>query len=550
MFSAATLILAYIALIWAVFVFLVQIIGTSRLFRNFSSPPRSPVSPTLSRDHVPHVTIIRPVKGLEPELYECIASTFRQDYPVDKLSIYLCVADTQDPAYPVLTKIVKDFPQFDARVFVETDDPLLHGADGHINNLGPNPKIRNISRAYREAKGDIIWVIDCNVWIPRPTTGHMIDKLIGLGPDGQIVKPYKFVHQIPLVVDITPELSGQDTIDAQGLLSSASEGDASSSSPAPAKPVLREDKSLIQRLLRHGGGRLDEMFMSTTHAKFYSAINTVGIAPCIVGKSNMFRKSHLDTLTDPTKNPNLPQDRDHPTGIDYFSSYICEDHLIGDLLWRSKLPGFANHGFVLGDFAIQPMDRMSVAAYAARRVRWLRARKWTVLAATLVEPGVESLLCCFYFSFALTTIPWFSINCGIPATWSAMFIAWIAGVSVWMIVDRFLFRRLHTGGTINIDQDTPFFARGTSNPGGVPKRNFLEWIAAWIGREALALPIWTWAVLLGTTVSWRGNTFRVRMDMSVVEANPLRSSARSRTPRTLTPEIELGQSRRGKNRVD
>ncbi|CAI4214780.1 unnamed protein product [Parascedosporium putredinis] len=290
---------------------------SNRSLHYFSSPPPPPISPTLSRDHVPHVTIIRPVKGLEPELYECIASTFRQDYPADKLTIYLCVAEPDDPAYPVLKRIVKDFPQFDARVFVEAEDPLLHGADGHVNNLGPNPKIRNISRAYREAKGDIIWIIDCNVWIPRVTTGHMVDKLIGLGPDGQLVKPYKFVHQIPLVVDITPELGGRAPSDAR-------------------IPCLSE--SWLQRLLKHGGGRLDEMFMSTTHAKFYSAINTVGVAPCIVGKSNMFRKSQLDTLTDPSQNPNLPQGRDHPTGIDYFSSYICEDHLIGDLLWRSKFP--------------------------------------------------------------------------------------------------------------------------------------------------------------------------------------------------------------------
>lgn len=509
------------------------------------------MSPTLTHERVPHVTIIRPVKGLEPELYECIASTFRQDYPTDKLTIYLCVAETQDPAYPVLTKIVKDFPHFDARVFVEADDPLLHGEDGHINNLGPNPKIRNISRAYREAKGDIIWIIDCNVWIPRDTTGHMVDKLVGLGPDGQAVKPYKFVHQIPLVVDITPELQGRNTTDAQSLLSSSSDGDASTSSAAPlAKTPSTKSRSLIQRLLEHGGGRLDEMFMSTTHAKFYSAINTVGVAPCIVGKSNMFRKSHLDMLTDPAQNPNLPNDREHPTGIDYFSSYICEDHLIGDLLWRSKIPGFANHGFVLGDFAIQPMDRMSVAAYIARRVRWLRARKWTVLAATLVEPGVESLLCCAYLSFALTTVPWFNINLGIPSTWSAMFISWICGVSVWMIVDWYLFNRLHTGGTVAVDQDTPFFAKGTSRAGGVPKRNFLEWLTAWIGREVLALPIWTWAVLLGATINWRGNNFRVRMDMSVVETDPVRPTARSRSPRTLTPEIELGQCRRGKNRVD
>lgn len=491
------------------------------------------MSPTLPRDRVPHVTAIRPVKGLEPHLYECIASSFRQDYPRDKLTIYLCVAEASDPAYPVLKKLVEDFPEHDARVFVESEDPLLHGTEGYLNNLGPNPKIRNISRAYREAKGDLVWVIDCNVWIPRVTTGHMVDRLMGFAPDGKVTRPYKFVHQIPLVVD-TSDFASRSTADVQSPLS---EPDSDGAPISPAK------HSNFTRVRNNGGGRLDEMFMATTHAKFYSAINTVGVAPCIVGKSNMFRKSHLDSLTDSAQNPKLACRADHPVGIDYFSDYICEDHLIGDLLWRSRLPGFANHGLVLGDLAIQPLEGMSVSEYIARRVRWLRARKWTVLAATLVEPGVESLFCCGYFAFAVTTIPWFNAVLDIPSSWTAMLAIWAGAISLWMLMDRMLFTHLHTGASVYVDADTPCFARGTSHPGGVRARPFREWIAAWVGRELLAMPIWTWAVLLGTTVNWRGKSFTVRMDMSVVEKKG--SGGR---PRRLTPEIELGKG--NKNRVD
>jgi ceramide glucosyltransferase len=270
------------------------------------------------------------------------------------------------------------------------------------------------------------------------------------------------------------------------------------------------------------------MFFATTHAKFYSAINTVGIAPCIVGKSNMFRKSHLDKLTDPSQNPIIPKDLHQPTGIDYFSSNICEDHLIGDLLWRSNLPGFANHGLVFGDLAIQPMAGMSVAAYIARRVRWLRARKWTVITATLVEPGVESLLCNAYFSFALTTIPWFRDNWGIRQTWGAMGISWLIGVLSWMVVDTITYWKLHTGESVEVDGNTPAFARGTKNAGGTTRRPFREWLPAWIGREVLALPIWTWAVLLGTTVTWRGKSFHVGSDMRVVEIGTTSASDGSR----------------------
>ena len=452
-------------------------------FWDYSAPPPKPTSPSLEEDEIPHVTVIRPVKGLDEGLYECLASSFQQNYPRQKLTIYLCVDSISDPAYPVLERIISDFPTFDARILVEEQDPILHGAGGDVHNLGPNPKIRNISRAYREAKGEVVWIIDCNVWVSNGVVGRMVDKLYGFLPGGRRTTPYKFVHQLPLVVDIeSTKLAA-----ARGL---------------------------------NDGGRLDEMFMATSHAKFYSAINTVGIAPCIVGKSNMFRKEHLDNLTDPSKNPILvASDADRGRGIDFFSSYICEDHLIGDLLWRSKIPGFRNHGLVRGDLAIQPIADMSASAYIARRVRWLRVRKWTVLTATLVEPGVESFLCSLYISFGVTTLPWFHDALGVDQSWATMGLVWICAVTTWMLVDRQVFNRLHKCLSVEINDQTPGFARGIGREGGMKPKPFGTWLRAWLGREILALPIWTWAVLLGTTVTWRGKRFKVRMDMSVVAAD-------------------------------
>ncbi|KAI2629311.1 glycosyltransferase family 21 protein [Hypomontagnella submonticulosa] len=510
MFSSIVEVLGCACIIWGGIVFVVQGIGIYKIFRYYSSIPAPPVSPYLPKDQVPHVTIIRPAKGLEPGLYECLASVFHQSYPRDKLTIYFCVSSAQDAAYPIILQLLADHPGFDAKVFVETEDPYLHGDDGHIDNVGPNPKIRNLSRAYRAAKGDIIWPLDCNVWIARDVAGRMVDKLCGYRPNGKSATPFKFVHQLPLVVDTVTSMSSSNDAGQTLLSGSAVTGgsDAHSSVNVPS--------SIFSRSWAHGGGRLEEMFMATTHAKFYGAINTVGIAPCIVGKSNMFRKSHLDRVTDPAQNPLLTgRAATLPKGLDHFSLFMCEDHVIGDLLWRSDLPGFANHGLVWGDLAIQPMAGMSIPAYAARRVRWLRARKWTVLSATLVEHGVESLVCCFYVAFGLTSIPWFHHALGIPNTWRALGYIWLAGVTTWMAVDRVVFRKLHAGQSIHVDDHTPLFARGTSR-GGAEKRHFGEWFLAWLGREVLALPIWTWAVFLGATVDWRGKRFRVRSDMTVV----------------------------------
>lgn len=405
---------------------------------------------------------------------------------------------------------------------MEEQDPNLSGS-GETNNLGPNPKIRNMSRGYREAKGDIIWTLDCNVWIGPGVAGRMVDKLCGYEANGTRTVPYKFVHQLPLVVDSV----GASTIEeARALLEQHNDEDSQTSTPSPSKPNGAQlDNSCVA-----SGGRLEEMFLASSHAKFYTAINTVSVAPCIVGKSNMFRRSHLDYLTSCSSK--------YSPGIDFFSENICEDHLIGDLLWRKEVKEeqagtkFHKHGLVLGDLAIQPMAGLSVPDYIARRVRWLRVRKWTVLLATFVEPGVEPFVCSAYGAFAFSTIPWFHDQFGTGQTWVTFALFWIASVVAWMTLDSWVYSKLHSGSSIELDADTPSFARP---PGGVSRRTAREWIFAWLGREFLALPIWLWACLGGTTVVWRGKKFRVNFDMRVVEIKNQRRPTTSRgvdTPRS------------------
>ncbi|KAE8446192.1 hypothetical protein EG329_012417 [Mollisiaceae sp. DMI_Dod_QoI] len=521
--------------IWYIFLLGVQTIGLTQLFRFYSSKPKPGISPTLKLKDVPHITVIRPVKGLEPQLYECLAATFRQIYPLQKLTIYLCIASANDPAFPVLKRLLADFPKFDAKVFVEEEDPNLVGHGGEIHNLGPNPKIRNMSRAYREAKGEIVWIVDCNVWMAKGVAGRMVDKLCGFRSDGTIGTPFKFVHQMPLVVDNVEASAEEET---RGLLQGHQETQHVSSTSTSAYDISTPpgDDSRFGEALRRGGGRLEEMFMSTSHAKFYSAINTVAVAPCVVGKSNMFRRAHLDYLT--SSSPK------YSPGIDYFSENICEDHMIGDLLFRNRVEEekagkkFYKHGLAFGDLAIQPMAGMSVREYIARRVRWLRVRKWTVILATMVEPGVEPLLCSAYGAFALTTLPYFHEKFGVPQTWLSFAIAWFVMVAAWMSMDTVLYARLHSGACNELDTDTPSFARP---PTWQRRRPFSEWILAWLGRELLALPIWCWAIYGGTTVVWRGRKFRVNIDMTVKEIKERGEAA--------TPETERARSR-SKDRQD
>lgn len=408
--------------------------------------------------------------------------------------------------------MLADFPGFDVQILVEKEDEVLHGPNAPLK-LGPNPKISNMSRAYREAKGDLIWIIDCNVWVGRGVLGRMVDTLCGYNETGQ-GKKYKFVHQLPLGVDITNLDINNHGNDSYASLIADSDSQIATSSTSGSRTISASelnDTSSLQRILRLGGGRLEEIFLSSAHAKFYTAINTVLVAPCIVGKSNMFRKSHLNSLTS--------EDRARPAGIDYFSYNICEDHLIGDLLWKGQVPEergenaeqLGKHCMVFGDMAIQPMAGMSVVDYAARRVRWLRVRKFTVTLATLVEPGTESFLCSVYGAWAVTNLTYFD-GLGVPQTWTMFAIAWLLSISAWAMVDWTLYQILHSMASVEVDDNTPSFARGRQFG---HRRTFLEWLPAWLGREALALPIWTWAIYGGITVNWRGRRFKVGMDMMV-----------------------------------
>ncbi|KAJ5177156.1 uncharacterized protein N7482_003033 [Penicillium canariense] len=508
----------WVGLIWYLTVLTVCALGYSQIWRYFSRQPRR--SSWAENPDAPHVTAIRPVKGLEPHLYDCLAATFRQDYPRDKLTVCLCVATRDDPAYPTLCKLLADFPDVDARVYVEEEDPLLQGSGPDPYELGPNPKIRNMSRAYREAKGDIIWIIDCNVWVGKGVCGRMVDTLCGTGATPG--KRFKFVHHLPMAVDVTGESNlcreRQTLLDARP--------DAVVPRVADLSLTFSRPEDGLASTIETGGGRLEELFLSSSHAKMYTAINTVLIAPCIVGKSNMFRRSHLDYLTAPSlKNPHrrLP-------GVDFFSDNICEDHLIGDLLWRKKVreekelgERWGKHAMVFGDLAIQPVANMSVRGYVARRVRWLRVRKFTVLLATLVEPGTESFVCSIYGAWGVTSAlaPYleqkgfaFASNL---ATWPSFLACVVLSIAFWILVDWTLYIKLHSAKAIELDEDTPVFARPNRRSSQTTRRPFLQWFSAWLGRELLALPIWIIAVYGGVTVVWRDRRFKVGFDAKVRE---------------------------------
>ncbi|KAI5299516.1 hypothetical protein KEM55_002050, partial [Ascosphaera atra] len=189
-----------------------------------------------------------------------MASTFDQDYPQDKITHHLCVESTRDPAYQILRQLQHDFPDRNVRIFIESD-----GKRDEL--LGPNPKVRNMSRAYHEATGDFIWIVDCNAWLAKGNCGRMVDKLCGWGPGDKGVK-CKFVHNLPLVV-ATDEIASGNNTDAQKsqtvpFFSEYGEVLSLGSSHKP-KPVSLG--KVLRTAWDNAGGRLEELFFASAHGK-------------------------------------------------------------------------------------------------------------------------------------------------------------------------------------------------------------------------------------------------------------------------------------------
>jgi len=103
-------------------------------------------------DFLPPVSCLKPIKGLDEDAYENYASFCNQDYP--QYEIVFCV-DRDDPALPVLEKLIKDFPDRDIR--------LLFGSGRNAIN----DKVGRLTRLTTEAKYDMFVITDGDVRV-RP----------------------------------------------------------------------------------------------------------------------------------------------------------------------------------------------------------------------------------------------------------------------------------------------------------------------------------------------------------------------------------------------
>ncbi|BGP13833.1 hypothetical protein JCM10213_000980 [Rhodosporidiobolus nylandii] len=418
------------AALWSVF-----LLGLSVAKKRYSrTPDAEQPPPPLDPEQAPGVSILRPLRGLDCNLYENLEASFLQDYP--RFEIIFSVAEEGDAAIPIVEELRAKYPRVKSRLIVGQEV------------CGVNPKINNLVLPYRAASYDLLWVLDSNVL----TFPHTLSRSVPLfTPSDPSAKPIGLVHHVPFA--IYPD-------------------------------------TLV-------GSRVEQVYMCSTHAKMYLAINHVAVASCVTGKSCLYRKSDLVRAAEKKRErgalPSPPPAYANEPGLAAFGQYLGEDNEIGVALWEELGMRHAMGTEMAGN----AVGSMSFEKYFRRRVRWIRVRKYMVLASTLVEPLTECILSgilgCLAFShlFSLPSLLFLPLH-----------------TAAWFYLDISVYRTLLPASPA---RSTAVRPPAHDGPG-------LAYFKAWAVRELSALPIWVFA-MLGNTVGWRdeGTVYVVQKDGSVRE---------------------------------
>ncbi len=97
----------------------------------------------------PPVSVLKPVHGNAPYLYECLRSFCVQDWP--GYEVIFGAHSEDDPAVAVVRALIAEFPDRDLRLVI----------DGAL--AGPNRKAANLANIYRSTRHDIIVLSDADV---------------------------------------------------------------------------------------------------------------------------------------------------------------------------------------------------------------------------------------------------------------------------------------------------------------------------------------------------------------------------------------------------
>lgn len=136
------------------------------------------VRPAIASPNAPPVSVLKPICGLDADLYENLQSFCEQHYP--EFQVVFGVADPADPALPVLYRLREEYPQLEIEVVV---NPRL---------IGANAKISNIANILITARHDLLIIADSDMRVGPEFLATVIQSLTVPGV-GAVTCLYKAV---------------------------------------------------------------------------------------------------------------------------------------------------------------------------------------------------------------------------------------------------------------------------------------------------------------------------------------------------------------------
>lgn len=103
--------------------------------------------------HHPPVTLLKPVCGLEPELYENLRSFCDQEYP--EFQVVFGVRDPDDPAIAVIRRVIEAFPS-------QRSELVVGGRFEAVNF-----KVANLANMVEKARHDLLIIADSDMRVDR-----------------------------------------------------------------------------------------------------------------------------------------------------------------------------------------------------------------------------------------------------------------------------------------------------------------------------------------------------------------------------------------------
>lgn len=138
--------------------------------------PASPPDDGASRERAPSVTILKPLHGAEPGLFENLASFASQDYPAP-VQIVLGIQNPADSAIAVARQLQAAFPALAVDFVI----------DGRVH--GTNRKVSNLINMAREIRHEVIVLADSDMRVGPGYLRSLIAELSRPGV-GAVTCPY------------------------------------------------------------------------------------------------------------------------------------------------------------------------------------------------------------------------------------------------------------------------------------------------------------------------------------------------------------------------